>query len=827
MEDIYPLDFPIRKRTDFKFLVIQDPYKQVSLQAYFDYFSRLAVINSIIHKNSGDIYDGTVIVELRQVPNHLDRDMFIGKHTIEGKSVQANFKIEFSTFVPRLPNKIIKLQAKALSLGSFKSPNEFIEFWKVTSNVKFHIRCASKAVDIFFNHLDLEYRLTYRFKETEGDMIVERQGSSVFFTIQLRHPARISMFDNSKFIITERGLEATGWERVTAVPLSTDLSPELERTTPLTPGSKPGYLNLTQWTALRLHFEPTSLLEFESNLAKAAAYNLVPQNGNQLPSFLRVISPNKLDAPICYLDRVTLGLDFDTLYSLESAISYNFLNVYNLSRTFYQALKALECSAVREYLEMVVVRKIKLWDPLADLSDQQKRLGAIHKVPSRCFLVNKVIITPTSVFIEPRSLEVGNRVLRHFQDYIDRFMRVQFLDDGFNRVCAVRKPGDRMNEALYVRIRKLLDQGVQIGDRHYEFLAYSSSQLREHGCWFFASGKDLTAEMIRCWMGDFSREKVVPKYAARMGQCFSSSVAICSFRADEVETIPDVKRNGYIFSDGVGKMSLALAKKTRHQMNLNVDPSALQVRLGGSKGVLAVDPNLPKGVHVQLRPSQIKFDSDHLELEVVKVATYRKGYLNRQIIILMSALGVSDDYVLELVYTMLQDTKKILTDPLEALYALSPRSDDFGTSNMLVNAIQAGFLKSGDPYIQNILVLFRCSLLKELKKKAKVLVPKSACLIGVVDETGLLESDEVFVHVWDNSAMGNTNQVITGRVSIFRNPSLHPGDLRVLRAVDIPELHHLKNVIVFSSKGERDVPSMCSGGDLDGDEYTYECAFIA
>ncbi|KAG0746195.1 hypothetical protein G6F62_007679 [Rhizopus arrhizus] len=466
MEDIYPLDFSIRKRTNFKFLVIQDPYKQVSLQAYFDYFSRLAVINSIIHKNSGDIYDGTVIIEFRQVPSHLDRYMFIGSHYIEGKFVRANFQIEFSTFIPRSSYTITKFQAKALSLGSFK----------------FHIRYASRAVDVFFNHLDLAYRLTYRFKETEGDMIVERQSSSVFFTIQLRHPARISMLDNSKFNITEGGLEATGWERVTAVPLSTDLSPELERTTPLTPGSKPGYLNLTQWTVLRLHFEPISLLEFESNLAKAATYNLVPQNGNQLPSFLYVISPNKLDAPICYLDRVTLGLDFDTLYSLESAISYNFLNVYNLDRTFYQALKALECSAVREYLEMVVVRKIKLWDPLADLSDQQKRLGTIHKVPSRCFLVNKVIITPTSVFIESRSLEVGNRVLRHFQDYIDRFMRVQFLDDGLNRVCAVRKPGDRMNEALYVRICKLFDQGAQIGDRHYEFLAYSSSQLREHGC---------------------------------------------------------------------------------------------------------------------------------------------------------------------------------------------------------------------------------------------------------------------------------------------------------------------------------------------------------
>lgn len=46
-----------------------------------------------------------------------------------------------------------------------------------------------------------------------------------------------------------------------------------------------------------------------------------------------------------------------------------------------------------------------------------------------------------------------------------------------------------------------------------------------------------------------------------------------------------------------------------------------------------------------------------------------------------------------------------------------------------------------------------------------------------------------------------------------------PGDLRVLRTADIPELHYLRNVIVFSSLGDRPEPSKMSGGDLDGDLY--------
>jgi RNA-dependent RNA polymerase len=46
-------------------------------------------------------------------------------------------------------------------------------------------------------------------------------------------------------------------------------------------------------------------------------------------------------------------------------------------------------------------------------------------------------------------------------------------------------------------------------------------------------------------------------------------------------------------------------------------------------------------------------------------------------------------------------------------------------------------------------------------------------------------------------------RVIKGSVLVTRCPCLHPGDMRLLKAVNKPGLEHLFNVIVFSTKGKR------------------------
>ena len=104
-----------------------------------------------------------------------------------------------------------------------------------------------------------------------------------------------------------------------------------------------------------------------------------------------------------------------------------------------------------------------------------------------------------------------------------------------------------------------------------------------------------------------------------------------------------------------------------------------------------------------------------------------------------------------------------------------------------------------------------------------------------MDETGFLEEGQIFCRI--ASDKGHT--AITGDVAVTRSPALHPGDIQLVKAVEVPKDHPLMclhNVMVFSSKGVRvcplyhyhvprfltaakDLPSQLSGGDLDGDLY--------
>ncbi|CAF1206049.1 unnamed protein product [Rotaria sp. Silwood1] len=95
--------------------------------------------------------------------------------------------------------------------------------------------------------------------------------------------------------------------------------------------------------------------------------------------------------------------------------------------------------------------------------------------------------------------------------------------------------------------------GINICDRHYEFLAFSSSQLREHSCWMFASlNNDLSANQIRELMGDFSTIRPVAKMAARLGQSFSTTTKGIELGSREYIEISDVIRGNHNFTDGIG-----------------------------------------------------------------------------------------------------------------------------------------------------------------------------------------------------------------------------------------------------------------------------------
>jgi RNA-dependent RNA polymerase len=126
-----------------------------------------------------------------------------------------------------------------------------------------------------------------------------------------------------------------------------------------------------------------------------------------------------------------------------------------------------------------------------------------------------------------------------------------------------------------------------------------------------------------------------------------------------------------------------------------------------------------------------------------------------------------------------------------------------------------------EPYFKSLM----CALYKErihrLLKKSRILLPvtEARLMMGVMDETGLLQDGQVFVqcsHMTsegddDEPVVGNRRFVVTGAVMVTRNPCLHPGDVRQLEAVDVPELRHLVDCIVFPRNGTRPHPNEMAG----------------
>ncbi|KAK9434042.1 RNA dependent RNA polymerase-domain-containing protein [Lipomyces doorenjongii] len=642
--------------------------------------------------------------------------------------------------------------------------------------------------------------------------------------------------DDIKKILTMDGpetryfVENYCWSRVTSIPL--DPTYQEIKTTPLSTHTDGDIIDPAHWTAYMMDF----------TLNKYDAERL-----DNLFKFLRSSSIQMKREPLKVANtpctRVWHWLDYTALpftvrYQLEVCISHNWLHEAALTNEFITRLSKLPEDQAVGMLEKVADDQKRVWDPMS-IFNISRRSNLIEEYPNYCSPMRKAQITPTSIILSTPMVDITNRVIRQYVHLSDRFIRVQFSDEyAWGKLGGANDIDASAN--LYDRVYRALKYGFQIGDRHYEYLASGNSQIRDHGAWFYAADGFVTVDDIRDWMGRFSDIKNIAKNAARLGQCFSTTRALRTTKP-EIELIPDIKRNGFCFTDGIGKMSPGVAQIIASEiLQQPTSPAAVQFRLGGYKGMLALWPDIP-GFKVQLRESQLKFESTHLTLEIVRCSSIASSRLNRQIIAVLSTLGVPDDVFLLRQGNMLGYLNRVTNDADSALYLLTKNGDENGMNFALAEMIRAGFMKS-DTFVENVLQLYRSYSIRMLKQKARIWIENGAFLMGVCDEYGILkghtlsadedqtkdnhllhidELPEVFVQITDpRDTTGHTKTVITGICVLARNPSLHPGDIRVVHAVDKTELRHLFDVVVLPVNGTRDVANMASGGDLDGDDYT-------
>ena len=400
------------------------------------------------------------------------------------------------------------------------------------------------------------------------------------------------------------------------------------------------YVNLGRWTQYRLTFgkneDTLAALQvfrhacLDSNVPIGQNSRITDAN-HRLSMWEELKLWKQQFSGMTTLEREMFSTDlaFEVLYQLEVCVSRGLLGEYSIDKAFFSKLAAIDEGKAVRLLENVVSDGKSY--PCAKDVFQQYELQKPRKplkVPSNCTLMHSVTVTATTIRVQPVTVELSNRIIRQYRNYADRFLRVRFEDDdyrGNSRIYATTSA--KMSEP-FVRVKRALLKGIDIAGRHYEFLAWGNSQLRDHGAFFFAPKEEILdggkktmtdAAMIVKVAGDFDDETIIAKRAARIGQCFSTTRNIIG-RIDRVtrhDCIPDIERNGHMFSDGCGKISQLLAAQVSMQLKLRGDPpSAYQFRLGGCKGILVVAPDL-KNREVKIRQSQYKFPSDATALEII------------------------------------------------------------------------------------------------------------------------------------------------------------------------------------------------------------------
>ncbi|KAJ4416975.1 hypothetical protein N0V82_006424 [Gnomoniopsis sp. IMI 355080] len=448
--------------------------------------------------------------------------------------------------------------------------------------------------------------------------------------------------------------------------------------------------------------------------------------------------------------------------------------------------------------------------------------------------IHRVTVTPSRITLHGPELEAKNRILRKYPNHHEYFVRVQFCDENGQDIN-IFNPKINQDE-VWMRFKHIMGSGIQIAGRTFSFLGFSHSSLRSHSAWFSApfidDGGNLQTyfSIIRA-LGTFSDIRSPAKCAARIGQAFSETPF--SLSLDEhsivVVNIPDVTSadGTRVFSDGVGTLSW---EAVHHIWDVvpatKAAPTAFQIRFRGSKGMLAVDSTL-EGSEVRLRPSMTKFNSqDEAVLEICDMASKPIPLvLNRQMIKILEDMGVASKWFLDMQNIELKRLREVTADPYSVADFLGHKKVGEGirAHRLFRQAANMNIDWRKDPFLRSIVEAMVLRDLRLLKHKARIPISEGITLFGVMDETGFLQENEVYV-TYDFSSSQNRFEPppSASGLIVTRSPALHPGDIQFPRNVIPPAGHPLRdltNVIVFSQRGSRDLPSQLSGGDLDGDIY--------
>ncbi|KAE9370844.1 hypothetical protein N431DRAFT_343437 [Stipitochalara longipes BDJ] len=345
------------------------------------------------------------------------------------------------------------------------------------------------------------------------------------------------------------------------------------------------------------------------------------------------------------------------------------------------------------------------------------------------------------------------------------------------------------------------------------------------------------------------------KLFTRTSLALSRNSATIVLEPDQIYYLPDIRYNKEVMTDGAGRMSQALAIAVANKLGLSILPSGFQARIGEAKGFWSVDHTSERvGNWIEIYASQCKWkvianEESHpsnrtfevlrwssplkpadLNLQFLPLlmdrskspakmtealATLLKGGLENELLAIQAAM---DDP--QLFRQWLRENHSNISERLKAGRVPYQNSLPVATEERLNMLLDVGFEPKKLQFMKDLALTtfdFKC---KDLQKKLNITVGRSTYAYMVPDFSGVLEAGEVFI---DFSSFADTVSGFAGTmlkgvdVLVARSPAHFGSDIQKVKAVFKLELIGLKDVIVFSTKGNPSLAAKLSGGDYDGD----------
>lgn len=109
-------------------------------------------------------------------------------------------------------------------------------------------------------------------------------------------------------------------------------------------------------------------------------------------------------------------------------------------------------------------------------------------------LVRKVQVTPSNIFFLGAQVMQSNCILRSYPECQEHFLWVSFIDEDGKKLqrTSIVNPSDGTKTKIYERISNTILNGICIGNKHFVFLAFSTTQLHENSLLMFSAYGKLT-----------------------------------------------------------------------------------------------------------------------------------------------------------------------------------------------------------------------------------------------------------------------------------------------------------------------------------------------